>query len=55
MYVNDTNLLHWPPSFGAEPDELIAHVQQATMDYGSLAQASSGILKEEMFGLFSRL
>jgi hypothetical protein len=37
MGVDNTNLLHWPPSSGMEPEELIAHVQQATMDYGSLA------------------
>jgi hypothetical protein len=46
MYVDDTNLLHWPPSLGAEPDNLIKHVQRATMDYSRLAQASGGILKE---------
>jgi hypothetical protein len=47
MYVDNTNLLHWPLSSGTEPEELITHVQQATLDYGSLAQASSGILKEK--------
>jgi hypothetical protein len=49
MYVDDTNSLHWPPSSGTSLEELIAHVQQATMDYGSLAQASGGILKEKKF------
>jgi hypothetical protein len=47
MYVDDTDLLKWPPSSGTSPEELITHVQQATMDYGILAQASGSILKEE--------
>ncbi len=46
MYVDDTDLLHWPPDSGVSPDELIQHVQVATTDYGLLAQASGGILKE---------
>jgi hypothetical protein len=37
MYVDDTNLLHWLPSLGMEPDELIKHIQWATMDYCGLA------------------
>jgi hypothetical protein len=44
MYVDNTNLLHWPESSAADPEELIAHVQMATTDYGKLAQASGGIL-----------
>jgi hypothetical protein len=47
MYVDDMDLLHWPQFSGTEPEELIEHVQQATMDYGRLAQASGGILKEK--------
>ncbi len=47
MYVDDTNLLHWPPSSRTEPEELIAHEQQATIDYDSLAQTFGGILNEE--------
>jgi hypothetical protein len=47
MYVKDTALLYWPPSSGTEPEELVAHVQHATIDYSSLAQASGGILKEK--------
>ncbi len=45
MYVNGTDLLHWPDSAHLDPDNLIAYVQQATMDYGHLAQASGNILK----------
>ena len=45
MYVDDTDLLHWPPSTITNPEELIQYVQQATTDYGKLAQASGGILK----------
>ncbi len=47
MYVNDTDLLHWPDSAHLDPDNLIVYVQQATMDYSHLAQASGGILKEK--------
>jgi hypothetical protein len=45
MYIDDTNLLHWPPSTTTEPEELIQYVQQATTDWEKLAQASGGILK----------
>ncbi len=47
MYVNDTDLLQWPDSAHLNPDNLIAYVQQATMDYGHHAQACGGILKEK--------
>jgi hypothetical protein len=47
MYVNNTDLLHWPDTSATEPEELIAHVQRATMDYGHLPQMSGGILKEK--------
>ncbi len=46
MYVDNTDLLHWPESAHIDPEDLVAHVQEATMDYGLLAQASGGILKE---------
>ncbi len=45
MYVNNTDMLHWPPSPHTSPEELIEHVQQATTDWGNLTQASGGILK----------
>jgi hypothetical protein len=35
-----------------EPDKLIEHVQQATMDYSCLAQASRGILKEKKCSVY---
>jgi ribonuclease HI len=46
MYVDDTDLLHWPALAYIDPEELVMHVQAATTDYGLLAQASGGILKE---------
>jgi hypothetical protein len=45
MYVNNTDMLHWPPSPHTSSEELIEHVQQATTDWGNLTQASGGILK----------
>ena len=39
MYVDDTDLLHWPDSPSCELEELVQHVQTSTMDYGRLAQA----------------
>jgi hypothetical protein len=47
MYVDDTDLLHWTESPATNPKELIEFVQWATMDYGCLAQATGGILKEK--------
>ena len=52
MYVDDTDLLHWPESPAADTEELIHHVQEATMDYGRLAQASGGILKENKCSVY---
>ena len=45
MFVNDTDILHWPPNFFIEDEELVSYVQQATTDWGHLLQASGGILK----------
>jgi hypothetical protein len=45
MYVDDTDLLHWPSSNVTDPKELIEYVQHATTDWGKLSQASGGILK----------
>jgi hypothetical protein len=42
MYVDDTNLLHWPTSSATDPGELVEHVQHAITDYGRLAIASGG-------------
>jgi hypothetical protein len=52
MYVEDTNLLHWPESSTTEPDKLVAHLQHATMDYRQLAQAIGGILKEKKCSVY---
>ncbi len=35
-----------------DPEELIAHVQMATTDYGQLAQASGGILKAKKCSVY---
>jgi hypothetical protein len=32
MYMDDTNLLHWPKSSATDPKELIAHVQMFTTE-----------------------
>jgi hypothetical protein len=52
MYVDDTDLLHWPESSTTEPDESVAQVQCAMMEYGRLAQASGGILKEKKCSVY---
>jgi hypothetical protein len=52
MYVDDTDLLHWPGTSTIDPEELIAEVQQATTDYGKLAIASGGILKEKKCSVY---
>ncbi len=45
MYIDDTDILHWPPSAHTSPEDLIKYVQKTTTDWGNLAQASGGILK----------
>ena len=52
MYVDDTDLLHWPESPVTDPETLIHHVQTSTTDYGHLAQASGGILKEKKCSVY---
>jgi hypothetical protein len=52
MYVDDTDLLHWPESSAMDPEELIECVQWATLDYGCLAQATGGILKEKKCSVY---
>ncbi len=52
MYVDDTNLLHWPASRSTDPDELVAHAQWATTDWTHLAQASGGILKDKKCAVY---
>jgi hypothetical protein len=42
MYVDDTDILHWPHT---DNNELVDYVQQATTDWGHLSQALGGILK----------
>jgi hypothetical protein len=51
MYVDDTDLLHWPESSVMDPKELIEHPPWATMDYGCLAQASGGILSKKKYSV----
>jgi hypothetical protein len=52
MYVDDTNLLHWPKSPVTDPKTLIHHVQTSTTDYGHLSQESGGILKEKKCSIY---
>jgi len=52
MYVDDTDLLHWPSSPYNYPEELVAHIQQAATDYTNLAQASGGILKDSKCSIY---
>ena len=52
MYMDDTDLLHWPASSTIDPENLISHVQATTRDYGRLAQASGGILKEKKCSVY---
>jgi hypothetical protein len=33
IYVDDTDLLHWPPSSATEPEELVEHVQRTVCYY----------------------
>ncbi len=47
MYVDDTDLLHWPASYSTDLDKLLVHVQQETMDWTNHSQASGGILKDK--------
>ena len=45
VYVNDTDLLHWPPSAYTSLEDLIKFAQKEITDWGLLSQASGGILK----------
>jgi hypothetical protein len=47
IYVDNTDLLHWPSSLCINQDKLVEHVQQAMSDYGRIAIAFGGILKEK--------
>ena len=44
MFVDDTDLLHLAPSPETTDEELIDQMQQATLDWGKLAQATGGML-----------
>jgi hypothetical protein len=52
MYFNDTDLLHWPKSSCINLKELVALVQKATTNYGCLAIALGGILKEKKCSIY---
>jgi hypothetical protein len=52
IYVDDNDLLHWPTYSATDPEELVEHVQRATTDYGCLAMASGGILKEKKCSVY---
>jgi hypothetical protein len=54
IYVDDNDLLHWPTysATDTDPEELVEHVQRATTDYGRLAIASGGMLKEKKCSVY---
>ena len=52
MYVDDTDFLLWPGPFIMEVEELIAYIQCSTTDWGSLAQATGGLLKDNKCSLY---
>ena len=52
MFVDDTDLLHWAPTPSTSDDDLIEQVQGAGYDWGTLVQASSGILKPSKCSLY---
>ncbi len=52
MNVDDTNLLHWPGTSSIDSNKLIAAMQCATTDYGRLAIASGGVLKQNECSLY---
>jgi hypothetical protein len=52
IYVDDTDLLHWPASPYTEPEELVETVQSSTNDYSHLANASGGILKKHKCSVY---
>ncbi len=52
MYVDDTDLLHWPGTAMIDAEELISEVQRAATDYGTLAIASGGIVKEKKCSVY---
>lgn len=52
MYVDNTDLLHWAPTQVIKDDELIDYVQIASDDWGQLAHATGGILKQEKCSIY---
>jgi hypothetical protein len=53
MYVDDTNLLHWPGASDIDCDKLIEAIQHATTDYGRLTIASGGDSEtDQVLGLY---
>ncbi len=52
MYVNDTDLLHWPGTLSIDSNEIIAAIQWATTDYRRLAIAPGGILKQNECSIY---
>ncbi len=52
IYVDDTDLLHWPSSPYTKPEELVETVQSSTNDYSQLAIASAGILKQQKCSVY---
>ena len=52
MYVDDTDLLHWAETYAMTSEELIEMIQNATMDWGNLDQASEGLLKDNKCSIY---
>ena len=52
LYVDDGDLLHWGSSSVQTDEEHIEQVQEATTDYGMLAQATGGALKPKKCGTY---
>ncbi len=47
LYVDDTDVIHTPPSVSATSQELILHTQDTTNTWGGLAIATGAALKPE--------
>jgi hypothetical protein len=46
IYVDDTDLLHWARFYGITDEEFFNDIQQATLDWSKIVQATGGSLKQ---------
>lgn len=51
MYVDNMDLIHWAHDVNCEAKDLISHVQEEVLDWGCLAQATGGALRQAKFSL----